>query len=142
MLYKQFLETIVRCPFCYPKDRIFKNTGTAYLTYAIAPYSHYHLLVIPKRHVVSFDKLTAREEKDIASLLAVGARAMRRLKINDYTVLVRNGDKRIKSVPHLHYHVIPRHRIGDLDAKGRRRKVLDTKEKDRLTKKIAKVLKG
>lgn len=137
MFYGKFLRTHKKCPFCANRQEELIQNKTAYLTYAIAPYSRYHLLVVPKRHVVEFLKLRPSEEKDIAKLLDTGAKILGRLKVRDWTILVRNGNENHqKSVDHLHYNLIPSHRIGDLDHRGRQRRVLTETEVGSLVRKI------
>lgn len=129
-----------RCPFCGKENRILRATKHAYLTYALAPYSPHHLLVIPKRHVVSFLKLTKPEEREIDGLLELGTSLFRKLKVKDFSILVRDGGNRAKSVPHLHYHLIPNHHIGDLDKDGRNRRILTEREVDALLRKMGGLL--
>jgi diadenosine tetraphosphate (Ap4A) HIT family hydrolase len=141
MLYSSWRRTHTHCPFCGLENRILKTVKHAYLTYALAPYAPNHLLVIPKRHVVSFLKLTKAEEKDIDTLLKLGASVLAKLKVKDFSILVRDGGNRAKSVPHLHYHIIPKHRIGDLDKDGKGRRVLTTRQIDLLMRKLRKIAK-
>ncbi len=139
MLYKNWIKARTRCPFCGRGNQILKARRSAYLTYALAPYAPYHLLVIPTRHVVSFLKLTKSEEKDIGELLKLGASLLTKLNVKDFSVLVRDGGNRAKSVPHLHYHIIPKHRIGDLDKDGRDRSVLTKRQIDNLMRRLKKL---
>ena len=141
MLYKKFLTLRRPCPFCHARERILAERKTAYLTYALAPYSKYHLLVIPKRHITSIARLHPSEEKDIAELVKSGLKTLRRLKVKNSTVLVRDGG-RDKSIAHLHYHLIPNHRIGDMDSRGKQRQILTPRAQEDLERKIAKALRG
>lgn len=141
MLYKPFLKILRPCPFCYPADLPFADRKTAYLTYALAPYVRHHLLVIPKRHVISVNELGSSEEKEIADLVKSGIQILHRLGIKSCTVFVRDGEEnKMKSVQHLHYHIIPNRRIGDLDGKGRPRRILTEREIENLKRNIEKVL--
>lgn len=141
MLYKKFLAFRQPCPFCHTHGRMVIERKTAYLTYALAPYSKYHLLVIPKRHVTSVARLRPSEERDIAELVKVGSKILHRLRVKNITMLVRDS-RRDKSVAHLHYHIIPNHRIGDLDSKGRWRKILTREAQESLERRIAKAARG
>jgi len=138
MLYKHFLSLRRPCPFCSARERMFAEKKTAYLTYAIAPYAKYHLLVVPKRHVTSLDALRPREEKDIADLVKLGVKILKKLKIKNVTSLVRNGGS-MKSVAHVHYHIIPNHRIGDFDIRGKKRRILTDKETEVLAQRIEQI---
>ena len=128
MLYADFLKTIKKCPFCGNEDRWIKEAKTAFLTYSLAPYAKHHLLVIPKRHITSFTNLKPAEEKDIDALIMAGMKLLHKLKHKNISVLVRDGDHSEKSVAHLHYHLIPNHRVGDIDAAGNKRRVMTEKE--------------
>jgi diadenosine tetraphosphate (Ap4A) HIT family hydrolase len=108
----------------------------AYLTYSKAPYHPHHLLVIPKKHVVSFFNLTAKENEDINELVKVGAQILKKLKYDNFSILVREGPKSDKSIKHLHYHLIPNNRIGDLDNEGVPRKILSPAEIKKLSVRI------
>ena len=141
MLYKDFLKTIKTCPFCKNEDRWIKETKTAFLTYSLAPYAKHHLLVIPKRHVTSFTNLKPVEEKDIDMLIMAGMKLLHKLKHKNISILTRDGDHSEKSVEHLHYHLIPNHRIGDIDARGNKRRVMSEKEVQKIIKDFARVRK-
>ena len=137
MLYRNFLKKIKKCPFCYREDRFIFDNKTAFLTYSLAPYSDGHLLVIPKRHVVSLLNLTEVEKRDISNLVDRASEIMGFIHCKNYSILVREG-KLEKSIDHLHYHIIPDHRIGDLDTRGKSRRIMTEKEIDRLVIKLNK----
>src|SRR3989344_5580270 len=121
MLYKDFLRLnpCARCNFCAPKNtRIFAENESAYLTYALAPYHKHHLLVIPKKHKLSFLDLDAEETMAVWELMKEGENILKKLGYGTFSVLVREGTSTDKSVEHLHYHIIPNERIGDLDHDG------------------------
>ncbi|MCX6702548.1 MAG: HIT domain-containing protein [Candidatus Wolfebacteria bacterium] len=135
MLYKELLKHMRKCPFCTDGNRIIKQNKFAFLTYALAPYSSHHLLVIPKRHVFSINELNKKEEKSVSDLLEIGTRLIHEYGDKNCTVLVRDGhNNKMKSIDHLHYHIIPNHRIGDFDSKGKKRRILEEKEIDRIMK--------
>ena len=136
MLYHDYLKTVDGCPFCECKDRIFIDKENAFLTYARAPYHPDHLLVIPKRHVTSFFDLNEMERIDINELIKIGSEILRKLEYNNFSILVREGDSINKSVSHLHYHLIPNDRIGDLDHNGEPRQILSVEEIDILSKRV------
>jgi diadenosine tetraphosphate (Ap4A) HIT family hydrolase len=140
MLYHDYLKTVDGCPFCECNDRIFIDKENAFLTYARAPYHPDHLLVIPKRHIVSFLEINEEERLDIDELIKVGCDILKKLKYTNFSVLVREGDAINKSVPHLHYHLIPNDRIGDLDHNGELRQILSPEEIATLSKKILDII--
>lgn len=128
MLYRDFLKELHTCPFCAPEDRMFVEGEHAYLTYALAPYHPHHLLVIPKRHVVPLLDLSKEEEADINALIRSGFQVLKRLGYQNITALVREGSDVGKSIAHLHYHLIPNIRIGDIDHNGDERAILTSDE--------------
>lgn len=137
MLYHSYLKKLKICPFCESEDRILVSNRYAYLTYAKAPYHKHHLLIVPKRHVVSLFKVSANEEKSINKLINIGTTILKKLKYNNFTILVREGDDSNKSIKHVHYHLIPNDPIGDLDNVGKPRVIMSEKEIATLCKQIA-----
>ncbi len=120
MLYKDFLKTLTGCSFC-EETKINKNiveNSSAYLTYAIAPYHKHHLLVVPRRHVEIILDLNEEEVADLEDLQKRGMQLLKKLGYSNMTIVEREGDNTAKSVPHLHTHLIPAARIGDLDHNG------------------------
>jgi diadenosine tetraphosphate (Ap4A) HIT family hydrolase len=140
MLYSTLLKKMRKCPFCAPGQRSFAKNERAYLTYSLAPYAEYHLLVIPKRHAESFSDLNAAEARDVQAMIIAGVGVFHAKGIEDYTILVRNGKQSGKSVAHLHYHLVPNHRMGDLDSLQRSRKILTPKQIRSLTAEVAEIL--
>lgn len=140
MMYDDYLQTITNCPFCEGEDRIFIDRKSAFLTYAKAPYHPDHLLVIPKRHVVSLFDLTEEEDMDIDELIELGSSLLKKLDYINFSILVREGTNVNKSIPHLHYHLIPNKRIGDLDHKGELRQILSPEEIIKLSARISKII--
>lgn len=128
MLYKDFRTSITKCPFCSKKNRIIVDYESAFITYALAPYHPHHLLVIPKRHVESFLLLNAEEAEEIGGLLRFGMKLLHTHGYHNASILVRDGKEAGKSIPHLHYHIIPNIQIGDLDHYGQERRILSKTE--------------
>jgi len=133
MLYKDFLRDLVGCPFCELSfNRMIEEEQDAFLTYSIAPYHKHHLLVIPKNHSEHFQDLTTQETQSIEKLLHKWVNLLRSLGYEDYTILVRNGERSGKSIGHLHYHIVPVVMIGDLDHRGQARETLSELEIEEL----------
>ena len=129
MLYADFIKTMTDCPFCARKEtEIIAKAPEAFLTFALSPYHAHHLLVVPNRHVVRLEELSAAESSSIDTLLQRGAAVLKKLGYDDYTLLVRNGEHVGKSVDHVHYHLIPAVTIGGLDHIGRERTVMEPEE--------------
>ena len=141
MLYKELLAEKRPCPFCAGKDKIVKQTQFAYLTYALAPYTKNHLLIVPKRHIESLHDVTRNEMDDILDLQHFGIGLIQSLGNSSVTALVREGEKTGQSVKHIHYHLIPDIRIGDLDHNGNERKILDSVEVQQVYEELSKAAK-
>jgi diadenosine tetraphosphate (Ap4A) HIT family hydrolase len=130
MKYSEYVEALPQgtCPFCASDDRRLIENKTAYVTYALAPYHKHHLLIIPKEHRKSFFDLSAAEWGDIWDLTQKASRLLRYLGYENYSLMVREGQGGAKSVEHLHYHLIPNIRLGDLDHANNARSVLSESE--------------
>ena len=131
MLYDDFLHTIPSCPFCgeNPHNRIIESREHAYLTYALAPYHKHHLLVLPRRHVLSIKDLTLEEETEIEELQRIGLTLLNKLGYTDITLLVREGAVgHGKSMEHIHFHIVPFIQIGSLNHYGEKRTILTDAE--------------
>ncbi|MFA6095767.1 MAG: HIT family protein [Candidatus Paceibacterota bacterium] len=141
MLYIDFLKTLDHCPFCAdPAQGVVKENEHAVLKCALAPYAPYHLLAIPKRHLEDFLDLTRDERAAIDDLIADAARMFESMGLADYSVMVRNGDKKKvgKSIDHVHFHVVPEARLGTIDANGDDRAILSPEDMSRITDMIRK----
>ncbi len=139
ILYTEFLKTHTRCPFCVPiAHDVVKGNNLAFLICSLAPYTPYHMLVVPKRHVLDYVDLTRQERESIDSLVVDAIKALEALGMSDYSVMVRSGDNaRIgKSVNHLHFHVIPKVRLGTIDINGDERTVLSDAEMKEVVEKV------
>jgi ATP adenylyltransferase len=140
MLYKDFLKTVTKCPFCEGENRIISDTLHAYMTYSIAPYHKHHLLVVPKRHVLQLNELNDEEMSDIVSLQKIGQVLLHKLGYKDYTILVRFGENSGKSVEHTHFHIVPDVRMGDVDHLWRERTVMNEEEISELMEELTRLL--
>lgn len=141
MLYDEFQKHLTQCPFCIDGNQWIHQNGFARLTYSLAPYVDYHMLVTPKRHVEHVSKLTKQELNDIFSALFVGISLLREKKIHDYSILVRNGKRTGRTVKHVHFHIIPKDRVSDLDAVLETREVLTKRQEQGLQKDLLRTMK-
>lgn len=129
MKYSTFLKTLTECPFCNNiKPRILLENNDAILTYALAPYHKYHLLIIPKRHLESMKDLTWDESVCIMALISTGIKTLDKIGHQDCTVLARDSQAFGKSIGHLHYHIIPGGKIEDVSLNLNVRKLLSENE--------------
>lgn len=140
MKYNSYIKKLKKCPFCGDiKNRILFENKEAFLTYAIAPYHKYHLLLIPKRHVESIKNLTQDENVCAMSLLSKGLKVLDKIDHNDCTILVRDGKALAKSINHLHFNIIPGGIIKDISLNADIRKLLSHKEEKSLMKELKKI---
>jgi diadenosine tetraphosphate (Ap4A) HIT family hydrolase len=143
MKYTDFLKTLKKCPFCdTKKSRILIENNKAFLTYALAPYHKYHLLVVPKRHIESIKDLTLDENVCVMALIATSIKALSNIGHNDCTVLVRDGQALGKSIKHhLHCNIIPGGEIEDVSINAKVRKLLSKKEEKSLIQELKNTIK-
>ncbi len=74
----------------------------------IQPQSPVHLLVIPRRHLVSLREMKPEDESEIGHLFAVAAGLAREraLENNGYRAVVNSGTWGGQTVFHLHVHLL------------------------------------
>lgn len=141
MVYEDFLETVIDCPFCgSSRQYVLIENDSAFMTYSISPSHEDHILVVPKRHIERILDLTENEIKDIDSLQMKGFKLLHKIGYTDVSFMVRDGNKAGKSVPHLHYHLIPNVILGDVNNTDSERRILTKDETDRLIKKFQSVI--
>lgn len=142
MKYTKFLKTLNYCPFCENiKPRILIENDGALLTYSMAPYHKYHLLVIPKRHVECIKDLTWDEDVCMMALIVTGIKALSNIGHNDCVVVAKDSQASGKSVKHhLHYHIIPGGKVRDISVNEKVRKLLTDKEEELLKLELKKTL--
>lgn len=103
------------CLFCriikgeLPSAQVYADDHTvAFLD--IGPFEKGHVLVIPRQHAAL---LTDLPEDTVAALgvavQRVGRVLLSRLPCDGFNVLQSNGACATQEVPHVHFHVIPRH---------------------------------
>lgn len=92
-----------------PCHRVFENEHVlAFLD--INPLATGHTLVVPKRQVEQLHELPAAEAAEIGRVLGVLAqRILNTTGAAGYNVLQNNGRVAGQEVPHVHFHIIPRH---------------------------------
>jgi len=103
------------CIFCkivageLPCEKVFENDHVlAFLD--INPTSRGHTLVIPKEHSEGLLSTPAEALLEVASVLPqVAAAAVRATDAAGFNVLQSNGPCAGQVVPHIHFHIVPRH---------------------------------
>ncbi|MEP6506147.1 MAG: histidine triad nucleotide-binding protein [Betaproteobacteria bacterium] len=73
----------------------------------IAPWAPVHLLLIPKRHIVSMADVTDADAPLLGRMMALVPRLMRDNGVtNGFRVVVNTGKDGMQEVQHLHLHAI------------------------------------
>jgi len=73
----------------------------------IHPWAPVHILVIPKRHIVSMADVTEAEAGLLGRMMALTPRLMRELGVtNGYRHVINTGPDGRQEVMHLHLHVM------------------------------------
>lgn len=73
----------------------------------INPKAKTHLLIIPKKEIISVEYLTQEDEKLISSMFFVAQKVARNLWINEwYKLQINVWEKWGQEVPHLHLHLL------------------------------------
>jgi len=105
------------CLFCSLDENteIITETQLAYAIYDKFPVNPGHSLVIPKRHVKDYFKLTPKEQNACWKLLNQ-LKGILDLKYGPdaYNIGINNLFAAGQTVPHVHIHLIPRY-IGDIE---------------------------
>lgn len=104
----------ITCPFCsLPEARMVKANDHAFFIRDGYPISEGHTLIIPKRHVSSFFKITANERSSLLELLHYAKSELdAEFKPDGYNIGINDGPSAGQTVLHLHIHLIPRY-VGD-----------------------------
>ncbi|MDR2539134.1 MAG: HIT family protein [Chlamydiales bacterium] len=104
------------CAFCNPAvlDRqLFYQDDLVLALYTHKPIFPGHCLIIPRRHVERFEGLSKEEESQMSELIKKVNRAvMNVFGTSAYLLLQKNGHEVGQTVPHVHFHYIPR-KAGD-----------------------------
>ena len=102
------------CVFCaiaageIPCFKVYEDDlALAYLD--INPFSEGHTLVIPKAHVTGLlDAPPEMLREMIVRVQKVAARLKEALPCDGFNILQNNGPAAGQTVPHLHFHIVPR----------------------------------
>jgi histidine triad (HIT) family protein len=104
------------CAFCDPivlNRQKFYDDDLVLALYTHKPVLPGHCLIIPKRHIARFEELTEEEVTQMGRVIKqVHQAASQVFKTSAYLLLQKNGSEVGQSVPHVHFHYIPR-KAGD-----------------------------
>lgn len=100
------------CAFCDPEvlqRQTFYQDGLVLALYTHKPILSGHCLIIPKRHVERFENLSKEEELQISEVIKkVNQAAMKVFGTSAYLLHQKNGYEVGQTVPHVHFHYVPR----------------------------------
>jgi histidine triad (HIT) family protein len=105
------------CPFCDPSvlnHQTFYEDELVLGLYTHKPIFPGHCLIIPKKHIEHFDMLSDAEAAHMTQAIKkVDGAAKTAFGISSYILLQKNGREAGQTVPHVHFHYVPR-KAGDL----------------------------
>jgi len=105
------------CPFCHltKNIEIISENDLARATFDLYPVSKGHCLIIPRRHFSSFFEINREEYLAVFDLIELIKEILdKRFSPNGYNIGINIGEAAGQTVPHCHFHVIPRYK-GDMD---------------------------
>ncbi len=105
------------CPFCFldKKIKVIKYNDLAFVIYDIFPVSKGHCLVITKRHVSNFFDITNEEKLAILNLVDQMKNELhKKYNPDGFNLGVNINEAAGQTVPHVHFHLIPRY-TGDME---------------------------
>lgn len=100
------------CPFCHEKilqTQAFFENEWAIALFPHTPITEGHILIIPKRHVERYEMLLEEEITQIYQLMKKVHQTSQRVNESfSYLILQKNGVEVGQTVPHVHFHYVPR----------------------------------
>jgi histidine triad (HIT) family protein len=106
------------CLFCkivnekIPAERIYEDDDSIAIA-DINPQALIHVLVLPKRHIVSLAETEPEDAALLGKLMAAAAEVARRKNLDrGYRVVVNTGAEGGQTVHHLHLHVLGGRHMG------------------------------
>ncbi|MGC8479348.1 MAG: HIT family protein [Candidatus Micrarchaeia archaeon] len=126
-------------PFCSPsiKGSVFFESKNTMVVYDIAPVTKGHCLIIPKRHTPTISDLKKYEITDIFVVLKQILPVLLEYysdETKSYNFIAQVGKSSGMSIPHLHFHLIPRNKNTEDSKDGINHIYKDIDSKRRLSK--------
>lgn len=114
-------SAVSRCAFCDPsilQRQTFYEDDLVLALYAHKPIMPGHCLIIPRRHVERFEFLTKEEIAQMGEVIKKVSKAVEKVfHTSSYLLLQKNGAEAGQTVPHVHFHYIPK-KEGDSSVVG------------------------
>lgn len=109
----------MECIFCkivrgeIPTDLVFENENLVAFK-DINPVAPVHILVVPRKHIVSTNEMETYDQPLIGEMFQVMQKLARQFDIseNGYRIFVNTGADGGQEVPHLHFHLIGGKKLG------------------------------
>lgn len=107
------------CIFCkiiageIPSDKVYEDDKILAFN-DINPEAPVHVLVIPKVHINSVNDINEDNSDIIAHIFVVISKIVKELGINEsgYRIISNSGEDAGQTVPHLHFHIIGKKKLG------------------------------
>ena len=107
------------CLFCkiiageIPSAKVYED-DLVYAFRDINPQAPTHILVVPKKHIVSVDAIDEATDAELAACLRAVRLIAKQEKLgNGYRVVSNCGPDACQSVPHLHFHILGGRQLTD-----------------------------
>jgi len=98
------------CIFCQDLPKVMEN-GLAYILYDIKPITKGHMLVVPKRHHVTFFESTPEEINAVFELIRKAKPVLlKEHKPDGFNIVANCGVTAGQIVMHAHMHLLPRYK--------------------------------
>ncbi|MDR2359780.1 MAG: histidine triad nucleotide-binding protein [Oscillospiraceae bacterium] len=106
------------CIFCkiingeIPSDRVYSDENV-YAFRDINPKAETHVLVVPRKHIVSAADITAENSADVAYCFEAIAKIAAQERLSDFCVISSSGRGAGQTVFHLHFHILSERGLGE-----------------------------
>lgn len=107
------------CLFCkiiageIPSEKVYED-GNVLAFKDINPQAPVHILVIPKTHIESADKITENNNSEVGAVFAAIPKIAAEAGLaNGYRVVTNVGEDGCQSVKHLHFHILGGTKLGE-----------------------------
>lgn len=107
--YHKIAENVGKCVFCDLREKyVVTRQKNWILTVNIYPYINGQLLVLPEKHVENYQDLSAKDILTGDHLIRNGIDLLKReMQIQNYWIVLRQGESSGKTVKHLHWNIMP-----------------------------------
>ncbi|MDR0570705.1 MAG: histidine triad nucleotide-binding protein [Clostridiales Family XIII bacterium] len=108
------MEDCIFCRICgkeVPTDVVYEDEHI-FCFHDVSPQAPVHVLVIPKKHIVSLDDVLPEDQAVLGHLLGkIGALAKELGLENGYRLVSNCGEDAMQSVRHLHFHLLGKRKL-------------------------------